>query len=116
MTLILRRQRVLVVETSLLHSLTGSGRVAPYPLFYFLTIPGVPHPLPLLQRVGFHNANTTACCSEGPNIIAAQNFWRSFCEARGIGSAGLKGYQSEPRILATIAVTSDSSVLTIPGR
>ncbi|MFL6313624.1 MAG: hypothetical protein ACJ71W_16110 [Terriglobales bacterium] len=47
------------------------------PLLLELTIPWVPHPLPLLQRVGFHTANTTTCLSERPNHIAATTLWNA---------------------------------------
>jgi putative endonuclease len=40
---------------------------------------------------GQHNANTTTCCSESRTSSLREHRY-SFCEARGIGSAALKGY------------------------
>jgi hypothetical protein len=42
---------------------------------------------------GIHYANTTACHSES-RTSTLHKFQRSLREARGIGSAGRKGYQS----------------------
>ena len=53
-----------------------------------------PHRLPLTNCAGKYNARTTTCCSESRTFHAASNLRYSSCEARGIGSAALKGYQS----------------------